>query len=91
MFPDDMYIADLFKYIPDYPQRTKEATTYPLWLIVIDSLEMLHSITLLVILTTPLWYNNNFQPQLNRQWVDEGITVVGDLLDVLILSFLLRR
>ena len=53
---------------------------------VMNSLQQLQSSSCFkvweVILTAPLWFNSIFQLQLNRQWHDEGIMVIGDLLDV---------
>ena len=79
-----MDFSDIFKYGPDYLERTKETTCNPFWLGVVNGVQLLQNSYCFkdkeVIQTTLLWYNNMFQLQINRQWHDEGLLVIGDLL-----------
>ena len=85
-FPEYMDFYNVFKYSPEYIERTRETTTDCVGLDVMNSLQLLQSSSCFkvweVILTAPLWFNIIFQLQLNRQWHDKGIVVIGYLLDV---------
>ena len=80
-----MDLGDAFKYGPDYLTRTRETTNNQFWLNVVDRMYLLQTSNCYrsreVILTTPLWYSNIFNMQINRQWHDKGIMVVGYVLN----------
>ena len=80
-----MDLGDAFKYGPDYLTRTRETTNNQCWLNVVDRMYLLQTSNCYrsreVILTTPLWYSNIFNMQINRQWHDKGIMAVGYVLN----------
>ena len=78
-----MEFTDTFKYDPAYLERTRETTTNPFWLDVMNGLQMLQSSNYFKrqgsCNNTPLWYNNNSQLKINFQRHDRSNLIIGDL------------
>ena len=62
-------------------------TTNPFWIDVLSALRSLWKNSIIfekhVIRETPLWFNPIFRLQLRREWKDNGILVVSDLINYL--------
>ena len=62
--------------------QIKEMTSDPFRLDVIQSLALLQHSNCFkekeLLLSTPLWYNSHFKLQINPQWHEKGIMVLGD-------------
>ena len=85
VIPDDFELFNVFKYGLDFLERIQEMTENSFWKDVLNSLRVLGKkdgfISSDNILLTPLWHNPQLRLQIKKNWLENGVQIISDLLD----------
>ena len=75
---------EISNYGNDFVERIYEIIQIPFWKDVLSSLKLLFKSDICIninhICATPLWYNSRLRLPLKHNWLNKGISIIGDIL-----------